>query len=230
MTVAPPPPPPPPPPPTETTWFVLVNGAQTGPFTAAEIEEKVRKGQMDGATLVWAPGMDQWVAAAAVAALAPLVAAELTPIPGDRPTPPAAPDAGPVAPPPPDAPAQPAFSPAEFILGTWGTGGQGVDLGGGLIGDMVLLASFQRDEAFLRIAIEANVEGQFLRLDGDGGGVYELQSLDDRRFRVTPYWIVSYTAQGQPVDVEVITEPYTFRVVDRNTLLDELTGTTFVRQ
>jgi uncharacterized protein (TIGR00266 family) len=41
-------------------WYVAVEGKQLGPFTAAAIEEKIRKGELDRETFAFAPGMANW--------------------------------------------------------------------------------------------------------------------------------------------------------------------------
>jgi membrane protease subunit (stomatin/prohibitin family) len=56
----------PPPLPKTVSYFIAVNGAQTGPFDSASLSDKVTAGQLAHDTLVWKPGMPQWTAAASV--------------------------------------------------------------------------------------------------------------------------------------------------------------------
>jgi membrane protease subunit (stomatin/prohibitin family) len=53
----------PPPPPPATSYFVAVNGAQTGPFTLQQLQAMIPSGQFTRASLVWTQGMSGWLAA-----------------------------------------------------------------------------------------------------------------------------------------------------------------------
>jgi len=64
----------PPPLPTAASYFVAVNNQQAGPFEMAQLEEKVKSGQIARQTLVWKQGMPQWMAAEKVVELAGLFA------------------------------------------------------------------------------------------------------------------------------------------------------------
>lgn len=72
----------PPPLPSAATYFVALNGQQTGPFVMDELQRQVQSGQLTRATLVWTQGMAQWAPAAEVAELAPLFAHLPPPLPG----------------------------------------------------------------------------------------------------------------------------------------------------
>src|SRR5688572_33383104 len=41
-------------------WYLVVNGAQAGPFTQDDVMARLRAGQIDRATLVFTAGMSQW--------------------------------------------------------------------------------------------------------------------------------------------------------------------------
>jgi len=41
-------------------WFLVLNGAQAGPFTQDDVLARLRAGQIDRATLVFTAGMSQW--------------------------------------------------------------------------------------------------------------------------------------------------------------------------
>lgn len=73
-------PPPPPPPPVSVSYFVAVNGAQTGPFTIQQLQAMVQSGQFTRASLVWTQGMSGWLAAETQADLANVFAAMPPPI------------------------------------------------------------------------------------------------------------------------------------------------------
>jgi membrane protease subunit (stomatin/prohibitin family) len=60
----------PPPIPGQTSYFVAVNGQQTGPFAAALLKQQAQQGALTADTLVWAQGMASWVAAGQVSELA----------------------------------------------------------------------------------------------------------------------------------------------------------------
>ncbi|MFB9078249.1 SPFH domain-containing protein [Flavobacterium procerum] len=46
--------------PTETTYYVALNGQQSGPFNKNQIEEMLKTGQFLKDTLVWCQGMSEW--------------------------------------------------------------------------------------------------------------------------------------------------------------------------
>lgn len=77
----------PPPLPGAQTFHVDMGGQSQGPFTVAQIQSGVANGQVTAASLVWAPGMDGWVAASTVPVLQALFQAP-------PPLPPAAPPSG----------------------------------------------------------------------------------------------------------------------------------------
>ena len=41
-------------------WYLVVNGAQAGPFSQDDVLARLRAGQVDRATLVFTAGMSQW--------------------------------------------------------------------------------------------------------------------------------------------------------------------------
>lgn len=63
-----------PPPVPETAYNVAVNGQSTGPYNMATLSQMAREGQINTATLVWKPGMANWVTVADVQELASVVA------------------------------------------------------------------------------------------------------------------------------------------------------------
>ena len=72
----------PPPVPGQTTYYVAVNGQQTGPFPIAVLGQQAQQGTLTPDALVWAQGMAGWVAASQVPELAGLFAQGPPPIPG----------------------------------------------------------------------------------------------------------------------------------------------------
>ena len=44
-------------------WFIVINGAQAGPFTEAQLQSMVATGQLTPQTLVWKPGDRDWMPA-----------------------------------------------------------------------------------------------------------------------------------------------------------------------
>jgi hypothetical protein len=62
----------PPPIPLAATFHVAINGAQAGPFDVPTIAKKAQSGEITRATLVWKPGMANWISADQVAELADL--------------------------------------------------------------------------------------------------------------------------------------------------------------
>lgn len=52
-------------------WYVLVDGAQTGPFGLGDLRSRVVDGALRPETWVWADGMAEWRRAKHVPALVP---------------------------------------------------------------------------------------------------------------------------------------------------------------
>lgn len=75
----------PPPIPGQTQFFVAVNGQQTGPYTAAAIQQQASQGQIAAETLVWAQGMANWTAAGQVPELRDAFAPSPPPVPPGAP-------------------------------------------------------------------------------------------------------------------------------------------------
>jgi membrane protease subunit (stomatin/prohibitin family) len=71
----------PPPLPGAVQFHVALNGQSAGPFDVAALGGKVRDGAVSRSTLVWRPGMSQWVAADTVPELQPLFADVPPPLP-----------------------------------------------------------------------------------------------------------------------------------------------------
>jgi membrane protease subunit (stomatin/prohibitin family) len=71
----------PPPVPTETSYFVAVNGAQTGPFTLTQLAQQAGDGTLVKESLVWKAGMPAWTAAGQVPELESVFGAVPPPLP-----------------------------------------------------------------------------------------------------------------------------------------------------
>lgn len=71
----------PPPLPSSVTFFMAVNGAQTGPFDTNTLSQKATSGELKRETLVWKEGMAAWTAAGEVSELSSLFAQVPPPIP-----------------------------------------------------------------------------------------------------------------------------------------------------
>lgn len=72
----------PPPIPQAVSFFVAVNGQQSGPFDLNTLQNMVAQNQLTRDTLVWRQGMGAWTAASQVSELANLFANTPPPIPG----------------------------------------------------------------------------------------------------------------------------------------------------
>ena len=66
----------------QETYFLAINGQQTGPFPLSELGPKVADGQLTIETLVWKQGMAQWTEAGKVPALANIFNQGPPPLPG----------------------------------------------------------------------------------------------------------------------------------------------------
>ena len=71
----------PPPVPGTATYFVVVNGQQTGPFDMQTLASQASTARLTPQTLVWTQGMEQWTPAGLVQALARIFANVPPPVP-----------------------------------------------------------------------------------------------------------------------------------------------------
>jgi membrane protease subunit (stomatin/prohibitin family) len=71
----------PPPPPPVTTYFVAVNGAQTGPFTEQALTQMIQQGTFKKDSMIWKNGMASWAVAESIQELAKLFMAVPPPLP-----------------------------------------------------------------------------------------------------------------------------------------------------
>jgi membrane protease subunit (stomatin/prohibitin family) len=71
----------PPPIPGAVQFHVAINGAQAGPFSLDALAAKLKDGSITRDSLVWKPGMANWIAAGQVAEFQPLFAAAPPPLP-----------------------------------------------------------------------------------------------------------------------------------------------------
>lgn len=69
--------------PEDKRYFVAVDGAQTGPFKLDVLHQKIENGVLLRESLVWSPGMEDWISAAQVPELTPRFHAVPPPIPKD---------------------------------------------------------------------------------------------------------------------------------------------------
>ena len=61
-------------------WFIAVGGQQQGPFSAYDIQAKIKSGEITTDTLAWKDGMAGWVAIAKVSELTQAQAAPAPPV------------------------------------------------------------------------------------------------------------------------------------------------------
>ena len=71
----------PPPVPKTSSYFVAVNGAQTGPFDMTTLSGKIKSGDIKPDTLVWTNGMAAWAAAETIDELKSLFPVQPPPLP-----------------------------------------------------------------------------------------------------------------------------------------------------
>jgi membrane protease subunit (stomatin/prohibitin family) len=69
------------PPPLPVTFFVAINGTQTGPYNMNALAAKTREGSLTRETLVWRDGMAEWTAAGSIPELQSLFPATPPPLP-----------------------------------------------------------------------------------------------------------------------------------------------------
>lgn len=74
--------PPPVPGASETSYYVVLGGQQSGPYKVSQLQPLVQQGRIDPATMVWAQGMPAWTPAGQVAELQPLFPTVPPPVPG----------------------------------------------------------------------------------------------------------------------------------------------------
>jgi membrane protease subunit (stomatin/prohibitin family) len=71
----------PPPVPTESSYYVAVNGAQTGPFTLTQLAQMAGSAEFTKESMVWKAGMAEWSSAGSVAELTSVFGAVPPPLP-----------------------------------------------------------------------------------------------------------------------------------------------------
>lgn len=71
----------PPPIPQETSYHIAIGGAQQGPYPISQLRNMAIGGQFTADTMVWKPGMGNWVAASTVDELSSVFAAVPPPVP-----------------------------------------------------------------------------------------------------------------------------------------------------
>lgn len=64
-----------------TVWHIAEGGSPVGPFTGAQLAQAIDAGRVTRDTLVWSPGMNDWMAAARVERLASAFVSQPPPIP-----------------------------------------------------------------------------------------------------------------------------------------------------
>lgn len=74
--------PPPVPGASETSYYVVLGGQQSGPYKVSQLWPLVQQGRIDPATMVWAQGMPAWTPAGQLAELQPLFPTVPPPVPG----------------------------------------------------------------------------------------------------------------------------------------------------
>lgn len=72
---------PPPIPPAEISYYMAVNGRQTGPFNLDALKDQTHQGQLTGDTLVWTEGMENWTPASGIESLVGLLRSTPPPVP-----------------------------------------------------------------------------------------------------------------------------------------------------
>jgi membrane protease subunit (stomatin/prohibitin family) len=68
--------------PEQRTYYVAVEGHQTGPFTREEIVAKISRGDVGRESLIWSKGMENWLAAVELKELRELFSQVPPPLPG----------------------------------------------------------------------------------------------------------------------------------------------------
>ena len=53
--------PPAPPPPEAVDWFLIIAGKQVGPMSEAEVEERLKRREIDRRSYAWREGMPEWL-------------------------------------------------------------------------------------------------------------------------------------------------------------------------
>jgi membrane protease subunit (stomatin/prohibitin family) len=67
--------------PPTTLWHIAESGASVGPFTSAQLAQAIDAGRVNRDTLVWSPGMSEWMVASQVPNLRGAFASQPPPVP-----------------------------------------------------------------------------------------------------------------------------------------------------
>lgn len=90
----------PPPPPADVQYFLVENGATTGPFSFDQVKQRLAEGRTRREDLIWKPGLPEWVRIDSLPEFAQAAPpAPPPPPPPAQPGPPAPPDQGRPTPP-----------------------------------------------------------------------------------------------------------------------------------
>jgi hypothetical protein len=71
----------PPPLPAESSYYLAINGQQSGPFTISTLTQMAQQGSLQKESLVWKAGMPQWTVAKDVGELTTLFNSVPPPLP-----------------------------------------------------------------------------------------------------------------------------------------------------
>lgn len=71
----------PPPVPPTLKFYIAVNGAQTGPYEMAQLQQMAQSGQLKKEMMVWKEGMPAWAAAGTIPELSPVFSMVPPPLP-----------------------------------------------------------------------------------------------------------------------------------------------------
>ena len=187
-------------PPQGPAYFLVVNGAQAGPFTLEQLRAMVGDGRLNAATLVWTKGMAAWTAAGEVAAVSALLT-----------------DAPPVIVDP-----RPATGDVVARLaGSWRGGPSEIELPNGVKAMSTLAFTFCANGSMsMDTEARMSLDGQPFVLTNRGTGNFTASEADGM-VTITPDLQVTSTASGMQDERWRMTDPMRMRFTDADTLADE---------
>ncbi len=184
--------PPPLPPVPQISVFVAQNGAQTGPFDAAQLAELAKSGALTADTLVWQEGMADWAAANTVPALGAILSAN-----------------------------PPAADPVAYLSGRWSGSASGVPIPGVGNGTVSITSIYNPDNTVSGFGtVTVNSANGPLAIGVTIDGTYTAKQLDATTILLTPDVRVTYSAPGMAPESQQDSTPATITILSPTSFRD----------
>ena len=175
--------------------YIAVNGATTGPFSGAQLREKVASGDLTPETLVWMEGMAEWRPASEVAELRDILAAA----------------------PPPD----PNANAVAYLAGTWQAEPAPMEIAGAERATISGSIQYRGDKSYEGFGqIELVMNGFASKMNFTLKGTWSITNATDTSFVLTLKGTATYFLNTGPF-VENVSAALPMRIEDQNTMIND---------